>query len=351
MASSDAEKKKKRLIEPIRVETEAGRAIYGFDIETFPNFFNNIYLLDDGARLVLFDCGSGFGASNENLTNGLAKLEESFGLRVGLSDLSAVVITHAHSDHFGGLGYVREHSEAPVSVHRLDLPVVSNYEERVVVASRQLAAFLTSAGLSPSSVDGLMSMYKAGKDRFHSLPAEYVLEEGDPVRDKQGDSLELETYHVPGHCPGQICVRVDDVLLTADHVLARITPHQAPESITLNTGLFHYLESLTKIEKVEGIRLGLGGHEQPIDDVPARVREIRAAHDERLGEVLAYCSEPRTTADISRELFGGLSGYTILLGLEEAGAHVEYLHQRGELYAANLEELERDGAAIRWLAS
>ena len=134
---------------------------------------------------------------------------------------------------------------------------------------------------------------------------------------------------------------VDDILLTPDHVLSRITPHQAPESITHHMGLSHYLDSLDKIAALSGYRLGLGGHEDPIDDIPARIHAIRQAHDERLGKVMAICREPKSIADISRELFGRVDSYHVLLALEETGAHVEYLHQRGELMAANLEEIER----------
>ncbi len=52
----------------------------------------------------------------------------------------------------------------------------------------------------------------------------------------------------------------------------------------------------------------------------------------------------RSGADLSQisyELFNRLSGYNALLGLEEAGAHVEYLYQRGLLAVANLDELEK----------
>jgi hypothetical protein len=38
-------------------------------------------------------------------------------------------------------------------------------------------------------------------------------------------------------------------------------------------------------------------------------------------------------------LFGETHGYNVLLALEEAGAHVEYLYQRGELGIENLQEL------------
>ncbi|MCA9982107.1 MAG: hypothetical protein KDD89_14785, partial [Anaerolineales bacterium] len=149
----------------------------------------------------------------------------------------------------------------------------------------------------------------------------------------------INFYHTPGHCPGQVCLQVDDIMLTADHVLGRITPHQAPESITMNMGLGHYLDSLTKLGRVPGIRLGLGGHEEPIPDVYGRIAEIKAAHDERLNKVLAICETPQTIAEVSQALFGARHSYHVLLAIEEAGAHVEYLYQRGALVAANVAEI------------
>lgn len=341
---------KKRLEGPLLLETSGGRQLYAFAIETFPRFFNNIYVLDDGQRRVLFDCGSGFGSSNDNLVLGLASLEDRFGKRIALSDIDTVILTHAHTDHFGGLEFVRQHTAAPIGIHTLDRRVLSHYEERVLVAAKSLEMFLALAGVSESRRAVLMNMYKAPKGRFHSLPVDFTLEEGEAVPDGRGGTLEVEVYHVPGHCPGQVCIRIDDVLLTADHVLARITPHQSPESITLNMGLLHYLDSLGKIERLGGIRVGLGGHEAPIDSVAERIGEIRRSHDQRLDQILELCAAPQTTAELSRHLFGKVSGYIVLQALEETGAHVEYLYLRGALVAANVEELEDQvQPAIRYL--
>lgn len=140
-------------------------------------------------------------------------------------------------------------------------------------------------------------------------------------------------------------------MLTADQVLAHTTPHQAPEAITEYMGLGHYLDSLRKVEGVEGIRLGLGGHEDPIDNVYDRLRHIRQDHMLRLQRVLEICKhEPKTIREISKDLFGERQSYHIFLALEETGAHVEYLYQRGELVAENYQEVEeRENAVIRYV--
>ncbi len=320
---------------PSRFVTGAGRIIYSFRVRSFPTLVNNIYIIDDGEGLILVDCGSGMPQANAELAAGFSAVSGAFGRAVSLADVSTILITHGHIDHFGGLNFVRQHTDAPIGVHILDRRVLSNHEERVVFSYRRLETFLESAGVSAEQREALMSVYLFAKTYYRSTPVQFLLEEGQPTIGGIG------VYHVPGHCPGQVCLAVDDVLLTADHVLSRITPHQAPESITHHMGLSHYLDSLGKIAALTDYRLGLGGHEEPIDDIPGRIGDIRHAHDERLGKIADICREPKSIDEISRELFGRVDSYHVLLALEETGAHVEYLHQCGELVAANLEEIER----------
>jgi len=77
-------------------------------------------------------------------------------------------------------------------------------------------------------------------------------------------------------------------------------------------------------------------------DLDGLIDDIRASHIDRLDKVLGICKEPATIKEISYNLFGETHGYNVLLALEEAGAHVEYLYQRGELVVANLQELEAE---------
>jgi glyoxylase-like metal-dependent hydrolase (beta-lactamase superfamily II) len=300
----------------------------------------NIYVVSDGDSKILVDCGSGMDKSNQDLLEGLEALSEKYDQSFQLSDMNAIFITHGHIDHFGGLSFVRQFSDAPIFVHSLDRRVLSHYEERVLVASRLLDTFLQRAGVPAGGRDNLMSMYLFAKGVYRSTEVDFLLKEGELRPDGIG------IHHVPGHCPGQVCLLVDDILLTADHVLSFTTPHQAPESITNNMGLGHYLASLDKIAALDGINLALGGHEDPMPDFKGRIEEIKQVHEDRLAQVIEICKEPKTTAEVSQELFGKVSGYHILLALEEAGAHVEYLYQHGELVATNLDQIESESIPV-----
>jgi glyoxylase-like metal-dependent hydrolase (beta-lactamase superfamily II) len=120
------------------------------------------------------------------------------------------------------------------------------------------------------------------------------------------------------------------------------------------TGLSHYLESLEKIERLaddKKINLALPGHEYEIPAILKRISEIKEHHRQRNLKVLEICKSPKTISQISFELFGRKSGYEIILALEEAGAHVEYLWERGLLKIANPADIERGDRTIKWLCS
>lgn len=207
-------------------------------------------------------------------------------------------------------------------------------------ASKDLRMFMERAGVKPETRAVLEEMYQFSKHFFKSVAIGHVVRDGDRIIDG------YRVHHVPGHCPGQICLQVDDLLFTADHVLSRITPHQSPASITPFCGLGLYLSSLDKIRVLDGVRMALPGHEDPVDDIPGRIGGIVEHHERRLSQILDLCREPLSLVEVSKRLFGQTDGYNRILALEEAGAHVEYLFERGELGIANLEDVTSEPTAV-----
>jgi glyoxylase-like metal-dependent hydrolase (beta-lactamase superfamily II) len=312
-----------------------GMTVYRLPVEAFRNHVTNCYLvMDDGPTLI--DAGSGRGSSNEDLEASFTLVQELFSEKVRISDVGRLIITHAHVDHFGGLNYVIEQSGAQLGFHELDASVAERSKERTLVSSKNLHLFLDRTGIPPKLVETLVERNRRSKGSFASRNVDFTFVEG-----LLPDSP-FYVYHVPGHCPGQVCLRLDDILFTADHVLSRTTPHQAPEVITKYTGLGHYLESLQKIRGLPEISVGLGGHEEEMVDLPSRIDDIVAFHNERLEKTLAFCEEPKTISELSLELFGKRVGHHIQLALLETGAHVEYLYERGHLAVSNIDDLESE---------
>lgn len=323
-------------------DTSAGGRIFQIPVEAFPSLWTYIYLVSFGDYLVLIDTGSGFGNSNENLEAGFRAIND--GLNRGgvtFADLTHILITHGHIDHFGGLNFLRPRTQARLGIHELDRRNLTNYEERLAVVSRALERFLREAGIPAERIPDYLGLYTLTKGLFHSLDVDFTYE---------ADHMRLgpfEFLHVPGHCAGHVVIRLHDVLFSGDQVLDDITPHQAPETLTLSTGLEHYLRSLDALEAWgKGVRLTLGGHKRPIHDLPGRIQAIRQAHAERLQQVLDFFESANTIRAVSQHLFGEVRGYNVLLAIEEAGAHVEYLYQRGRLRIENLAEYEQTNGPL-----
>jgi hydroxyacylglutathione hydrolase len=89
-------------------------------------------------------------------------------------NVKAIVSTHAHIDHVGGLSKMRQYTGAPVMMHREDVPLYQAMDVQ--------AAFL---GVAPPEVGEI----------------DQLLTEGDVL---QWGSLTAQVMHTPGHSPGSV---------------------------------------------------------------------------------------------------------------------------------------------------
>jgi len=94
-----------------------------------------------------------------------------------------IINTHGHADHIGA----DDKFNLPVYIHKLDAQCLSD-------PSRNLSYFT-------GTPFGLL------------IPKVNLLENGDIIK---LDSLSLEVLHTPGHTPGGICLKIDNVVFTGD---------------------------------------------------------------------------------------------------------------------------------------
>jgi glyoxylase-like metal-dependent hydrolase (beta-lactamase superfamily II) len=318
-----------------RFETSGGHIVYRFAVHLFPDLWGHVYLIKTSDMLVFVDVGSGYGCSNDHLEAGLAGIKGQFQETFDWSDLTHVLISHGHIDHFGGLHFVREKSDALIGVHDLAAPMLEQYEQRITLTAKRLKGFFHEAGLAPEEQSELLGLYLLNMELFKSIAVDFTFE---------STAMQLGPFsfiHVPGHCPGQVVIQLDDFLFTADHVLPDISPHLMPERLAFQTGLYHYLDSLISLHQVNGkVRLALPGHGGLIPDLKQRTIEIIQHHHERLTLLYQLVQgEPRSLYEICQDLFPGADGFHKILALEETGAHIEYLEQLGFLEVENYQEV------------
>ena len=63
---------------------------------------------------------------------------------------------------------------------------------------------------------------------------------------------------------------------------------------------------------------------------------------DRLLELLRKARRPLSVYEITTQFYAELTGFRAMLAITDVGSRVEYLHQRGQLLVANLDQCERD---------
>jgi glyoxylase-like metal-dependent hydrolase (beta-lactamase superfamily II) len=311
-------------------ETSSGIQIHRIPLEAFPNFWAYVYVVLRDDLRILIDSGSGTESSHKDLLNGL----ERAGLKP--SDLTYILLTHAHIDHYGGLSKLKSLTSAKIGCHELDVQTVAHHEARVALVSRRLATFLSETGLAEETCNQLLSIYRITKALYQSVPVDFTYEASDM---RVGP---FEMIHLPGHCPGHVAVRLDDVIFCGDMVVEGVTPHLSPESINPYSGLDHYLESLMKLQQwSRDARLFLNGHDAAITDLPARIDATRQNLIRCMSKAVQALSEPLFIAEICTAIYGETAGYNQLLVMEKTGAYVEYFYEHGMIEITNPNEVER----------
>lgn len=249
---------------------------------------------------------------------GLPDAKERWAAELDGIEVVRILITHFHPDHVGAAADLAELTGATVHQGGLD------YEQcRIVWGNpewpQRIADWFLSHGVPRPDAEELI--------RSGSVYTPFIRYQPDPTIVAAGERLDgWELVDAPGHADGQLCLIRDGILVSADHLLGRISPTVGlwPESRPDPLGDFvHSLERTIALAP----RLALPGHGEPIDDPVARAHELIAHHRERLGVAEAALTDaPRSGYDLSFVLFGAdLKPATRRFAVAETLSHLERL--------------------------
>lgn len=225
---------------------------------------SNFYILEDGRDLLLIDAGA---AGDWGLfVRAVSALGHS------LSDLKAVVLTHAHSDHTGFAERARNDVRAKVWIHEADAAVARG--GRQGKNDGRYRTYLLRAE-SWRTLFGLM--------RHRGLKIVPILELS-TFADRQTIDMPGRplVVHVPGHTPGMSAVlfRGRSALFTGDCLVMKnpLTGRRGPQIMpsALNHSTQRALASLAVLEEIDASVI-LPGHGEPwTEGIPKAVRLARA---------------------------------------------------------------------------
>lgn len=236
-------------------------------VRRFDDGIVNWYLIEDGDRLALIDAG--LPADWSMLTTALGVLDRR------LTDLEAVVLTHAHVDHIGFAERARREAGATVYVHDLDRP---SAQRPTTIAKSERSPFRYVNHAATRKL--LLKATLAGAPLAKRVREVTTFTDGEVLEAVPGRPRAI---HTPGHTDGHSALLLGDrgVLFAGDALVTRnpytgeIGPRTVSAAATKDTR--QALASLDRLEAVEADVL-LPGHGDPWRGSMAEaVRLARAA--------------------------------------------------------------------------
>ncbi len=288
------------------------------------------YLLKDGDDTVLVDCGWNTDTAYQALEDGMKEHGSH------PNEITKLVITHVHPDHYGMAGRLKQQGDLELVIHEKDAEVINTRYFAPKGLVDDMALFMESNGVPPMDTPGMSRGSMGMIGMVAAVPPDTEVKGGETF--KVGD-FDFEIIWTPGHSPGHIVLYEPNrkILLTGDHILPTITPNVSIHAQTHGSPLGDYMRSLRLLIDLD-VELVLPAHEFEITDLKKRIHEIESHHDVRLDEMVGCVDSGGSTA---WEVAGRVKWATGTLAdfephmqraaVGETLAHLEYLFEQGRL--------------------
>jgi glyoxylase-like metal-dependent hydrolase (beta-lactamase superfamily II) len=289
----------------------------------------NVYALDEGDSWTIVDTGI-------HSKRSVALWEGILSGPLQGKPVSRVILTHHHPDHIGMAGWLMARFGAELVTTRtawlLSRMLILDEEPK---PTPQAIGFWKSAGMDPD----ILAQRSAERpynfaDVCHPIPVGYT-------RVKQGDVLraggrDWDVHIGNGHAPEHLTLwsRDGELVIAGDQIISSISPNLGvyptePEADPVG----EWLEACGRLQALAREQhLVLSGHKRPFSGLPVRMRQLIDNHHGALDRLRSHLATPRTAAECFAPLFKrGIDKGVYGLALVEAVAHLNHLHQAGEI--------------------
>jgi glyoxylase-like metal-dependent hydrolase (beta-lactamase superfamily II) len=289
----------------------------------------------DSDELVLIDTG----VRTEDAWQALGQGLKEYGFRV--EDVTLLLLTHAHPDHYGQARRVQEASRCPIYIHADARQSFERYESFDPARAELVAYHYARWGVPPEL--RVMRLGPPGSENLvEAIEPDRYLENGDRI-DCAG--IRLEVIHTPGHCPDEVVFWLPESgrLFSGDHLLPDITPVpllHVPETRGASRvpSLIRFLESLERVEPLPA-RIVFPSHGDVIWDHRGLIASYRLHHEKRKLQIARGLRQgDLSPAEVARKMFRHVWQQQVHLVLSEVIGHLDVLERDG-----HVESFERDG--------
>lgn len=287
-----------------------------------PLRYVSMYVLEQRDGVAVVDAGWPTPEAWDALASGLAQTGHA------VADVRAVLVTHAHADHYGLAPRIRAESGAWIGLHEADAAMLTPHEPESFVS--RMTSWLQDRGADDAEATEVMGEV-ADYHRFFTLepPDRFIADRERPLE----PDWDLTAIWTPGHTPGHLCFHLpgDRLLLSGDHVLPRISPTIGAmgrnDDDPGDNPLDVFMASLRMTAGLECDEV-LPAHEYRFAPLDRRVDQLLLHHEHRLAEIEGLVREhPGTSTWTVAERTAWARPWSETLGLIRRTAVAEtYAH-------------------------
>ena len=238
-------------------------------------------------------------------------------------DVTDIILTHYHPDHFGYAGSLQQLTNAEVWMSEIDAEAGLTYWEPDSI--NVVNDNYDRCGLPENLSQVLTTDEKSFNAQVKPYPTiQHYLEEGMKI---VFGKYEYEVIFTPGHSDGLITLfnKENSVLFSTDHILPRISPNISYWFRGNRNPLQSFMTSLEKIKSLD-VDFCVPSHGKPFRNANQRIEELLAHHFERLAETYEAIKQPATIYEVNQQLFRNLNIHETRFAVGETLAHLEYLY-------------------------
>ncbi len=248
----------------------------------------NTYLIHGDNEIVLIDTGWNDTQALEDLTHQLKHL------KLDLNDISRIIYTHIHPDHFGLAGVVKEKYGTELLVHKEgEFFIDYRYYERDNYI-QELGDWHIINGGTKENAEAVIIMSTDYTDHVDPVYPDIFLQGGEIIT---VDPFQFEVIWTPGHDYDHICLYDPEkgLLFSGDHVLPDTNTHIGMHSEIAFNPILEYLQSLKNMRTIQATTI-LPGHEHMFNNLQQRIDELISYHENLITEIIQSVQHPPKTA-------------------------------------------------------
>jgi glyoxylase-like metal-dependent hydrolase (beta-lactamase superfamily II) len=266
-------------------------------------------------------------------------------------DITSIVLTHHHPDHYGMAGWIQERTGTTVYLSQAALESARRLWGEHETFSDELTEAFLRHGMVPELTEDMRTHMRGFREKVSPQPSDIAILEPGGTFGMGG--IEWDILIGEGHAPGHLIFYDSGSgrLMCGDQILPDISPNIGwmPDGDPDPLGSF--LGSLRQMLQLE-VKMVFPGHRDPFPSYRQRIEELLEHHERRLVKMADIIGdEERSAFEVCELLFSPRlrsNAHQLRFALAETIAHIIQMERRGIVVRIESEPSSRGLPFIRY---